>query len=272
MTTTTLPTHRPVGLLAASRRRVHIELLRFVRTREQVLFTFALPLVLLVLLTTILDGEIDGTGVSFGTYVMAGLVASVAINVGVADLAPQLAMDRDDGTVKRLAGTPMPAPAYLLGKLGAVLVIAVAQTAALIALGTLAFDADLPSGDQWFTLTWVFVLGLTSAVLLGMALSTIATNPRSAGAVVMLPFIVLQFISGIWFVFSDLPEWLQDVASIFPLRWMALGMRASFLPDSFAAVEPGGTWQLGTVALVLGLWTVVGLALVVTRFRLRVER
>ncbi|MEM9033819.1 MAG: ABC transporter permease [Actinomycetota bacterium] len=272
MTATAPTAHRQVGLLTASMRRTRIELLRFLRTREQVLFTFSLPLALMVLLTTVLDGEIGDTGVSFSTYLLAGLTASVALNVGVADLAPQLAMDKDDGTVKRLAGTPMPPAAYLLGKLGSVIVVATAQAAALIALGALAFDADLPSGGQLVTFTWVFLLGLTSAVLLGMSISTIATNPRSAGAVVTFPFIILQFISGIWFIFSDLPTWLQNVASIFPLRWMALGMRASFLPDSFAAVEPGGGWQLGTVALVLGAWTVVGLGFVVARFRLRVER
>jgi ABC-2 type transport system permease protein len=210
--------------------------------------------------------------VSFSNYLLAGLVASVALNVGVSDLTPQLAMDRHDGTVKRLAGTPMPPAAYLLGKLGSVLVVAVAQATLLVLLGVTAFDADVPRGDQLLTAAWVFVLGLTSAVLLGMSLSTLISNPRSAGAVMTFPFIVLQFISGIWFVFTDLPEWLQDVASVFPLRWMAQGMRAAFLPDSFGAAEAGGSWQLGTVALVLGAWTVVGIGLVVTRFRLRVER
>lgn len=262
----------PVGLLTASARRTRIELLRFRRTREQMIFTFALPIVLYVLLATVLDGEIDGTGVRFSSYLLAGLVASVALNVGVADLAPMLALDTSDGTTKRLAGTPMPPAAYVLGKLGYVLTIAVAQTAALIAVGVVVFDADLPSGEGWLTLAWVLVLGLTSAFLLGIAISTLVTNPRSASSVVNFPFIILQFISGIWFIFSDLPTWLQDVASIFPLRWMALGMRAAFLPDSFAAAEPGGTWQLGTVALVLGAWTVVGIGIVMTRFRLRTER
>ncbi|MEO1061262.1 MAG: ABC transporter permease [Actinomycetota bacterium] len=262
----------PVGLLAASASRVRIELLRFRRTREQVVFTFALPIALYTLLATVLDGEIGQTGVDFSSYLLAGLVASVALNVGVADLAPMLALEKSDGTTKRLAGTPMPPAAYVIGKLGYVLVLAVVQTATLIVIGALVFGADLPDTEGWFTLAWVLVLGLTSAFLLGIAISTLISNPKSASSVVNFPFIILQFISGIWFIFSDLPTWLQNVASIFPLRWMALGMRSAFLPDSFAAVEPGGTWQLGNVALVLGIWTVGGLAVVLTRFRLRTER
>ncbi len=256
----------------ASVQRTRIELRRFRRTREEVLFSFALPLVLMVLLAGILGGEIGNTGVDFAQYIVAGMVASVALNVGVNDLAPQLALDRSDGTIKRLGGTPMPPAAYILGKLGSVLVTATLQTALLFAVGVALFGVELPSAAGWATFSWVFLLGLTSAVLLGMAISTIATNPRSAGAVVTLPFVALQFISGIWFQFGDLPSSLQQVASLFPLRWMALGMRSVFLPDSFVINEPGGSWQLGMVALVLAIWTIAGLALVLGRFRLRVER
>lgn len=272
MTTATLAPGKVSTLASATLQRTRIELLRFRRTKEQVLFTFALPLVLMTLLASILGGEIGNTGVEFSQYVVAGIMATVALNVGVNDLAPQLALDRSDGTIKRLGGTPMPPAAYLLGKLGAVIVISILQVASLFVLGILAFGVELPDAAGWVTFSWVFLLGLVSSVLLGMAVSTVATDPRSAGAVVTLPFIVLQFISGIWFVFSDLPEWIQSVASVFPLRWMALGMRSVFLPDEFALVETGGSWQLGTVALVLGIWSVVGLGFVLSRFRLRVER
>lgn len=261
-----------MSIATASLQRTNIELVRFRRTREQMAFTFALPLVLMTLLAGILGGEIDGTGVDFSQYIVAGMMATVALNVGVNDLAPQLAMDRADGTIKRLAGTPMPPAAYLLGKLGSVIVVSLVQAASLLALGVAAFGVSMPDATGWFTFAWVFALGLVSSVLLGMAVSTIASDPRSAGAVVTLPFLVLQFISGIWFQFGNMPDWIQSIASLFPLRWMALGMRSVFLPDEFATVEPGGGWQLGTVALVLGIWTVVGLALVASRFRLRVER
>ena len=45
---------------------------------------------------------------------------------------------------------------------------------------------------------------------------------------------MLQFISGVFFVYSDLPAWMQHVGAVFPLKWIAQGMRSVFLPDSFA--------------------------------------
>jgi len=44
-------------------------------------------------------------------------------------------------------------------------------------------------------------------------------------------------------------------------------MRAVFLPDDFAMQEARQSWELGTGALVLGAWFVVGLVLALMTFR-----
>ena len=49
---------------------------------------------------------------------------------------------------------------------------------------------------------------------------------------------------------------------------MAQGLRSVFLPDALAAQEPAGCWELGRVALVLGIWCVVGLLLCVAHLPL----
>jgi ABC-2 type transport system permease protein len=79
--------------------------------------------------------------------------------------------------------------------------------------------------------------------------------------------LVLQFISGVFFQFSQVPVWMQTIASLFPLKWMAQGLRSVFLPDFLAAQEPAGSWELGRVALVLGVWCIAGLLLCVATFR-----
>ena len=81
--------------------------------------------------------------------------------------------------------------------------------------------------------------------------------------------LVLQFVSGVFFVFIKLPGWMQNVAALFPLKWLAQGFRAALLPDSLAAAEVSGSWQLGTAAVVLLVWTAAGLVLCRTTFRWR---
>jgi ABC-2 type transport system permease protein len=79
--------------------------------------------------------------------------------------------------------------------------------------------------------------------------------------------LVLQFISGVFFPFGQLPGWMQQIASVFPLKWMTQGMRSVFLPDELGAAEVGGSWDLPMVALVLIAWVAIGLVLCLTTFR-----
>jgi len=113
----------------------------------------------------------------------------------------------------------------------------------------------------------VSVLGVASCSLLGIAYSSLARSARSAPAVVTPVVIVAQFLSGVFFQYDKLPSWMQQVAAVFPLKWMTQGMRSVFLPDSFQAREIAGSWEHGRVALVLAAWTVAGLVLCLRTFR-----
>src|SRR5690606_9599289 len=92
---------------------------------------------------------------------------------------------------------------------------------------------------------------------------------KSASAVATPVVLVLQFISGVFFSFPSLPGWMQQVAALFPLKWMAQGMRAAFLPDGAKVMEPAGEWELPMVALVLAVYLVLGLVLALRPFRWR---
>jgi ABC-2 type transport system permease protein len=182
-------------------------------------------------------------------------------------------MERDRGVLKRLLGTPMPKWVYFAGKVLMVAFVAVLETVILLAVATLLFGLDLPgTGAKWLTFLWVSALGITACTLCGVAFSSLARTGRSAPAVVTPVALILQFISGVFFVFTGLPTWMQNVAAIFPLKWMCQGLRSVFLPESFAAQEPAGSFELGRVALVLGLWCVVALVLCLTTFRWTTKR
>jgi ABC-2 type transport system permease protein len=52
--------------------------------------------------------------------------------------------------------------------------------------------------------------------------------------------------------------WLQAVAQVFPVYWLGLGLRSSFLPDSAASVELGDSWRTGQAVAVLAAWALAG--------------
>ena len=249
--------------------RTRLELRQFFRERDSVVFLFSFPVILLFIFGSVFNGDI-APGVTFTQYFAAGMIAAGVMVSSFQSLAIGIAVERDDGTLTRLRGTPMPPSAYFLGKVGLVLVTSLAQTVVLVVVGALLFGLDVPTDPgRWLTFAWVFVLGSAAGTVLGIAYSSVPKSSRSASAVVSPVVLVLQFISGVFFVFSDLPGWMQGVASAFPLKWMTQGMRSVFLPASFESQEVGSSWQLGTGAVVLVVWTVLGLALCLRTFRWR---
>ena len=248
-------------------RRIGIELRQFFRDKDSAVFTFALPMLLLVVFGSVFNTDI-APGVTFSQYFVAGMIASGVIYTAFQNLAINIPMERDDGTLKRLQGTPMPRSSYFIGKVGLTVLVYIVQVALLLLIGVLFFGLDLPdSAAKWWTFTWISVLGLISCTLAGIAFSSVPRSGRSASALVTPIVLVLQFTSGVFFVFSQLPGWMQGFASLFPLKWLTQGMRSVFLPDTFAAEEVSGGWDLPMVALALVIWCIIGAVLVLTTFR-----
>ncbi len=256
------------GTVAIGRRRIVIELKQFFRDKNSALWNFAFPVILMVIFGSVFGGQQIAPGITFAQYFVAGMIASGVLYTSFQNLAIAIPLEREDGTLKRLQGTPMPKVSYFIGKIGTVFVAYIAQVTILISVGVLFYDISMPStATQWFTFVWASVLGLVGCTLLGIAFSVVPKTGRGASAVVSPIVLVLQFTSGVFFVFSQLPHWMQVFASIFPLKWLAQAMRSVFLPPEAAAMEVSGSWELGMCALMLSVWVVIGLVLSIALFR-----
>lgn len=249
--------------------RYAVELKEFVRSREQMVFIFFFPMMLLVLFGSVFGGaELDGTSVTFAQYFLAGMVASGILNTGFQSLAMSIAIDRDEDVLKRIHATPLPATSYFAAKILQVLSVTVVQVVILIGIGVALYDVTLPTdAAHWWTFTWVFLLGTAGSTTLGIAMSSLLRNAKAGSAIITPIVLFLQFTSGVFLIFTQVPAFLQTVASIFPLRWLAQGMRSVFLPDEFAMAEAAGSWQHPLTAAILAVWVVVGLVLATRTFR-----
>ena len=239
----------------------------FMRGRESVVFTLLFPVFLLFIFGSVFKDTI-APGVTFSQYFVAGMIASGLVNTGFQQLAITIPMEREFGTLKRLRGRPISVSAYFIGKAYLVFILMVLQTALLLGFGAAFFGLNLPtSSSKWITFTWLILLGSACSTVLGIAFSVVPKSGRGASAVVSPIVIVLQFFSGVFFVFSQLPVWMQQFAALFPLKWLTQGMRSIFLPDSFATQEVAKSWELGRTALILVIWLLVGLIISIKTFK-----
>ena len=248
-------------------RRGTLEIKQFTRQRESGVFTLLFPLILLAIFGSVFKDTI-APGVTFSQYFVAGMVASGLVNSGFQQLAITIPMERDYGSLKRLRGTPMPVASYFIGKSILVFVSMILQVILLLAGGYFFFGLNMPTeASKWFTFAWLIILGTASSTILGIAFSVVPKSGRGASAVVSPVVIILQFFSGVFFIFTQLPSWMQQVAAIFPLKWLTQGMRSVFLPDSFAANEVAKSWETGRTFIILVIWLVVGFFISLRTFK-----
>jgi len=246
--------------------RGRMEVKVFMRGRESVVFTLLFPVILLFIFGSVFQDTI-APDVTFSQYFVAGMIASGLINTGFQQLAITIPMEREFGTLKRLRGRPISVTAYFIGKAYLVTFLMVLQTALLLGAGAAFFGLNLPTDlNRWLTFAWIILLGSACSTVLGIAFSTVPKSGRGASAVVSPIVIILQFFSGVFFVFSQLPGWMQQFAALFPLKWLTQGMRSVFLPESFATQEVAQSWELGRTGVILVLWLIAGLIIAIKTF------
>ncbi|MFF9038923.1 ABC transporter permease [Streptomyces sp. NPDC014892] len=249
-----------------------IELRHFLRNGKE-MSSHLTNVVVALLVAAFISDDVPGTRTPLSHLVLAGFAAYLLFQIGLINLPQILVTEREEGALLRLRATPGGIPAYLVAKCLVVVVVAVGTLAVLLAAGALLVDGPLPRGvGAWLTLLWVTTLGLLAVVPLGAAIGAVLPNPREALALIMLPTMGLLLTSGVVFPITMLPVPVQQVAAVFPLKWMAQGVRSALLPDSARAAEMAGAWELPLVALVLTAWAVLGFLLAVPLLRRAARR
>jgi ABC-2 type transport system permease protein len=252
-------------------RRVRLELRLFFRERQQVVFSFAYPVIMLVIFAAVLGGDERPGDVPFTHYFLAGIAATGIMLTSFQAIGTSIATERENGQLERLQLLGTPSAAYFAGKAGQVLVTTAAQMALLLPLAHYAYDVPMPADLQhWLTFGWVAVLGALAGTVMGVAVASALRGSAASVTTGISAFaIVLQFFSGVFFGFVELPGWMQQAAAFFPLKWLTQGMRSAFLPEEAGAYEIAGSWEHGRTALVLAAWVIIGVVVCVRTFRWR---
>ena len=154
--------------------RVGYEVTTYFRQGDSVFFTFLFPLVMLTIFAVAFsEGTFGPPGeeISAAAFYLPGMLAAGLLLSGLQNMAIDIAMEKGDGTLKRFGGTPLPVVSYFIGKMGQVLVTGALQAALLLLVAGLVFRVELPTDPvKWVTFAWVFLLGVTTSAVLGIAL------------------------------------------------------------------------------------------------------
>jgi ABC-2 type transport system permease protein len=257
--TTSSSLRRDLGLVVS---QVRYEQRAFWRNRGRGIFTFAFPLMFLVIFASLDNGAHikDLGGITFDTFFVPGILAYGVITTTYVNMAMSTAILRDQGVLKRMQGTPLPRWAYVAARIGSTMVIMLAMTAITLALGAIAYGVHIRASTLPGLIA-TLLLGTAAFTTLGIGIARFIPNSEAAPVIVNLTVLPLSFISSIWFPPTSLPKTLNSIAKFFPMRPLADGLQHAFNPYTTGAGFSGQ--DLRTLAV----WTAVGIYLMIRFLR-----
>ncbi len=233
----------------------------FWRNPASVFFTVIFPVIFLFLFAGLFgDQSIEELGVNAATYYVPGIITLAVVSATLVSLSMNLVVARQAGRLKRYRGTPLPAWAFIAGRVGNAIVVAVMMVILVTALGAIFFGVAVPTktiGALFVTL----LIGAFCFCSLGFALSAAIPSEDAAPAITNATVLPLYFISGVFIPESELPAGVLHFADLFPIR--------PFFEAFFAGFDPATTgvgFDWGHLAVVVA-WGIAGLLVALRFFR-----
>ena len=242
-------------------RQIGYEQRSFWRNPPAAMFTFAFPLVFLVIFIAIYSNDmilVPGGSVRFAQYFIPSIISFGIISACFSNLSITLTYRREMGLMKRVRGTPLRPSFYFGGVVGNAGLVALILTVLVIALGLTVYDVAFP--DQAVALVLTVLVGAFCFSACGVLMSTLIPNEDASPAIANFVMFPLLFISGTFLpVGLDTP--LGRVSSIFPVRHLNEAMA-----DVFSPYTDGSAISARHLGVMLA-WGVGAMLLAVVRFR-----
>jgi ABC-2 type transport system permease protein len=238
--------------------QVRYEQLSFWRNPQSAFFTFVMPVVVITVFGAMFGGGTASSyfyGLSPLRYYVSTIAAVSVLGSCYSQLAIVLSTRRQNGILKRVRATPLPAWAYFVGLLAHCLMVSVVDVLLIVGVGRL-YGVPVPSPSHWPAIALALVLGAAGFCALGVGVASLIRNAEAAPAVVQFVLFPLVFISGTYLPIHS--RLVNGISGALPVRPFNEALLGAFAPHT------GFAWRsLG----VLLAWGAAGAVVAIRRFR-----
>ncbi|HML13496.1 MAG TPA: ABC transporter permease [Xanthobacteraceae bacterium] len=182
-------------------------------------------------------------------FFVPGLIGTLTLVIIVNLTAFAIVREREVGTLEQIMVSPIRPAEFILGKTVPFFLVGLGEVALIVAVGVLWFQ--VPFAGNPLVLLFGTTLYLLSTLALGLLISTLCTTQQQAFSTnffVLNPFFIL---SGFSFPISSMPDVLQWLTRINPLRYYLVVIRGTFLKGVGLDVLWPDLTALGVIAAVL---------------------
>ncbi|WP_200942689.1 ABC transporter permease [Curtobacterium sp. Leaf154] len=250
MTTVTASGRMPI-------RYVYLETKRQLRNVRAMVFTFAVPVIMLLVFGSAFGSQTDPT--TRLQYLVVTTLQMAAYGAMMAALSQAFAIvnERSIGWNRQLRVTPLSGWGFMVSKVIAAMAFAAVSIVITVVVATVGMHASLDP-LRWFAAGFGIWCGVIPFALIAILIGQFA-KPSFAQPLFMVVFMGMAILGGLWVPLSVMPEWMGTVAHLLPSYWLnRIGQMGAGATDSSGMVEP---------AMVLACWAIVLAAVIVWRYR-----
>jgi ABC-2 type transport system permease protein len=191
-----------------------------------------------------------------------GVIGMILYFITTLLTASSIVRERERGTIEQLIVTPIRSWELVVGKILPYSILALIDMVEVLIIGHWWFKVPI-KGDLGliFALSGLFLI---SSLGIGLFASTVANTQQEAFITVMVTMLPSIFLSGFFFPIEAMPQFLQYVSAIVPLRYYLVIIRALLLKGV-------GLSALQNEVIALTIFAVVIMGIAALRFRKRLD-
>jgi len=240
-------------------RQVMLEMKLFLRRKDDLFWTLAFPLFLIILYGLIYQDMVwEDFGLRAIEYMLPGIIVMALMTSGIMATASGFVEEREKGIYRRLSLTPLRRHTILGGQLIQRYMVILVQTILLLVVGALAFDIRISGNLLWVWL--VVTLGALCFLSIGFLLTGLIKSARAANGISMIVFFMLMFLGGIFFPNDLMPDFLRIFSNALPSTNLNDVLRAVMIMDL-------GIGEMWRELLIAGGWFAGSLVAAIRLFR-----
>lgn len=163
-------------------------------------------------------------------YMVPGIVAVLLTMITVMLTAMGIVREREVGTLEQLMVTPISTPAFILGKTIPFALLGFVEMSIGLAFGILWFG--IPFAGSWFLLYTLAFIFLFTSLGVGMFISTVTQTQQQAMFFAWFFSIFAILTSGFFAPIENMPESIQYLTYLNPLRYFMTIVRGIMMKGS----------------------------------------
>jgi len=195
-------------------------------------------------------------------FMIPGVIGMILYAIAAILTATSVVRERERGTIEQLIVTPIRSWELIVGKLTPYVILGFFNTIEVLAVGHWWFGVPI-RGDLGLILLMSGIF-LVTGLGIGLFASTVANTQQEAMLTVWMTLLPSIFLSGFFFPLEAMPEVLQWLSYLVPLRYFLVIMRSLLLKGV-------GLAMIQTDVIAMSLFAFGIMAAAALRFRKRLD-